>query len=161
MTKWKGSANRRGGFTHVSAEFFAAVESGDAGRVRQLLASDAGLAHVKDNDGATALHYAALYGQREIVSLLLAHGAEINARDHRFGATPTGWAIEYLREAGGLLAIEIEDVLFAIRANNVRWVRRLVTRLTSLAKAADAQGKALSVHAAESQNEEIARRFED
>jgi hypothetical protein len=31
--------------------------------------------------------------------------ADINARDDRFDATPAGWAIEYLRGLGGLLAI--------------------------------------------------------
>jgi hypothetical protein len=144
----------------LSAEIIAAVEAGDAARVRELLASDPALARAKDGDGATALHYATIHGHREIVGLLLENGADINARDERFGATPAGWAIEYLREAGGLLAIEIEDVLFAIHANDVRWVRRLVTRLPCLAKASDRRGKALSLHAAESGNEEIARLFE-
>lgn len=31
------------------------------------------------------------------------------SRDDRFGATPAGWATEYLRGAGGLLSIEIDD----------------------------------------------------
>ncbi len=88
------------------------------------------------------------------------NGADINARDDRFNATPAGWAIEYLREEGGLLAIEIEDAMFAIRENDVRWVQRFLTRLPTLAQARDAQGKALSQHAAESGNAEIARLFE-
>ncbi len=144
----------------MSTELFAAVQSGDTGRVRELLTSDPALVRVKDKDGATALHYATLNGYREIVALLLKNGADINTRDDRFDATPTGWAIEYLRDAGGLLAIEIEDVLFAIRENDVRWVRRLLTRLPTLAKARDAQGKTLSAFATESGNEEIARMFE-
>jgi ankyrin repeat protein len=147
------------GATRVSTDLFAAIKSGDVGRVRELLTSDPALVRVKDKDGATALHYATLNGYREIVGLLLENGAHINTRDDRFGATPTGWAIEYLREAGGLLAIEIEDALFAIREHDVRWVRRLLTRLPALAKARDAQGKLLSAFAAESGNEEIARMF--
>jgi hypothetical protein len=115
---------------------------------------------MKDNEGATALHYATLNGHREIVGLLLAGGADINARDDRFHATPTGWAIEYLRESGGLLAMEIEDVLYAIRENDVRWVRRFLTRLPTLARAKDAHGTALRQHASESGNDEIARLFE-
>jgi len=144
----------------MSAELFSAVASGNAGRVRELLAKDPGAARVKDDDGATALHYATLNGHREIAEVLLQSGADVNARDDRFNATPTGWAIEYLREGGGLLAIEIEDVVFAIRENDVPWVRRFLTRLPALARARDADGKALSEHAAESGNDEIARLFE-
>jgi len=128
--------------------------------VRELLALDPAIVNVKDGEGATALHYATMNGNREIVGLLLARGADINARDDRFDATPTGWAIEYLRESGGLLAIEIEDVLYAIRENDVRWVRRLLTRLPALSKAANQRGKAVSEYAAESGNAEIARLFE-
>ena len=144
----------------MSTDLFAAVRSGDTGRVRELLVSDPALARVKDEAGATALHYATLNGYREIVGLLLEHGADINTRDDRFNATPTGWAIEYLREAGGLLAMEIDDVLSAIRENDVRWLRRLLARLPALAKARDALGKTLSASAAESENDEIARMFE-
>jgi hypothetical protein len=69
-------------------------------------------------------------------------------------------SIDYLREAGGLLSIEIEDLPFAIREHDVRWVRRFLTRLPALARAKDAHGKALSQCAAESGNDEIARLFE-
>jgi hypothetical protein len=93
------------------------------------------------------------------VRLLLQNGADINARHNRFG-TPAGWAIHYLREMGGLLAIEIDDTLFAIRERDVRWVRRLLTRFPALATATDAEGKALSEHARESGQDEIARLFE-
>jgi ankyrin repeat protein len=112
------------------------------------------------DEGAMPLHHATLNGHREIAALLLRHGADINARDCRFRATPAGWAIEYLRERGGLLAMEIEDVLFAIRENDLRWVHRFLTRLPALAHARDAEGKALSQHAAESGNNEISRLFE-
>src|SRR4029453_10937954 len=98
-----------------NTELFTAVKSGDTARVREILGSDPTLARVKDGEGATALHYATLNAHREIVSLLHESGADINARDDRFQATPTGWAIEYLRERGGLQAIDIEDMLFAIR----------------------------------------------
>lgn len=144
----------------MSVELFAAVKSGSAERVRELLALGQAVVNVKDSEGATALHYAALNGHREIVGLLLGGGADINARDDRFGATPTGWAIEYLRESGGLLAIEIEDVQYAIRENDVRWVRRFLTRLPALARAKDAHGKALWQHTSKSENDEVARMFE-
>jgi ankyrin repeat protein len=87
-----------------TAEFFTVVESGDTGRVRALLAADPALAKARDDEGATAMHYATENGHREIVRFLKKTGADINARDDRFDATPTGWAIEYVRELGGLLA---------------------------------------------------------
>jgi hypothetical protein len=144
----------------MSKELFSACAAGHAGRVRELLASNSGAARVKDHDGATALHYATLNGHREIAELLLQHGADVNARDSRFGATPAGWAIEYLREKGGLLAMEIEDMLFGISENDVKWVHRFLARLPALARAPDPHGKPLSQHAAESGSIEIARLFE-
>lgn len=144
-----------------SAEFFAAVKAGDTERVRELLTSDPALARARDDEGATALHHAAEHGHREIVKGLLESGAEINARDDRFDATPTGWAIEYLREQGGLLAIEIEDMIFAIREKDVRGVRRRLDRLPALAKATDRQGKALAQHARESGHEVMSRLFNE
>jgi ankyrin repeat protein len=141
----------------VRSELFSAVASGNAERVHELLGSDPAAAKMKDDEGATLLHFATLNGQREIAALLLVNGADINARNDRFNATPAGWAIEYLREEGGLLAIEIEDALFAIREHDVRWLQRFLTRLPALTQALDAQGKALSQHATESGNDEIAR----
>lgn len=44
-------------------------------------------------EGETALHYAALGGHAEIVLLLLAHHANVHARERRFDATPLGWAL--------------------------------------------------------------------
>ncbi len=142
-------------------EFFTAVESGNTGLVRELLTSDSALSRLKDDTGATALHYATENGHREIAKLLLESGADINARDDQFDATPTGWAIEYLRRLGGLLATEIEDMLFAIREGDIRWVRRMLARSPALAKATDVRGTALSQHASEPGREEIARLFED
>jgi hypothetical protein len=143
-----------------TAEFFAAVASGNADRVGELLTSQPALARARDDDGATALHYATERGDREMVRLLLQSGADINARDDRFNATPTGWAIEYLRVTGGLLGIEIADMLFAIHHQDVRWARRLLARFPTLAKATDTQGKSLAQHASESGHEEIAQLFD-
>lgn len=41
---------------------------------------------------ATSLHWAALRGHAEVVSLLLEHGADRTVRDTSFDATPQGWA---------------------------------------------------------------------
>ncbi len=94
-------------------------------------------------------------------ALLLDAGGDLNARDDRFDATPAGWAIEYLRARGGLLGMEIDDLLVAIHERDVRWVRRLLTRLPALAGAADRSGKPVAEHARECGSEEIARPFRE
>jgi ankyrin repeat protein len=142
-----------------TAQFFQAVEAGDMECVRALLLAHPELARARDSDGATALHHAAFHGNRYIVSLLCANGADLNARDGRFDATPSGWAIHYLRELGGLLAIEIEDVLHAIRTRDAAWAQRLVKRHPALINAADAKGKPLAAHARESGDRRIADLF--
>jgi ankyrin repeat protein len=50
--------------------------------------------NVKDNEGVTALHRAAMAGRSEAVRLLLAHGASVKALDGMFSATPLVWATE-------------------------------------------------------------------
>ena len=141
------------------AEFLQAAESGDLERVRALLDAQPDLVHARDRAGATALHLAAFNGHREIVRLLCSRGADLNARDGRFNATPSGWAIEYLRELGGLLAIEIEDVLHAIRTRDAPWVERLTTRHPALKTAADREGTPLAEHARACGEPSIARMF--
>lgn len=141
-------------------QFFQAVEAGDIDGVRGLLAAHPELARARDDRGATALHLAALVGNRELVGVLRESGADLNARDSQFDATTSGWAIHYLRELGGLLAIEIEDVLHAIRRRDVEWAKRLVTRHPALIDATDAQGTRLADHACASDMPEIVRLFE-
>ena len=140
--------------------FFSEVERGDVETVRAMVGAAPRLARARDAKGATALHVAAFHGHRAIVELLLAAGADINARDGSFGATPAGWAIEPLRERGALLGVEIEDALFAIRRGDAELLERLVTRHPALAKAVDREGKPLAEHAARSADPEIGRVFE-
>jgi hypothetical protein len=56
----------------------------------------------------------------------------VNARDAEFGATPAGWAIEYFRELGGHLAIELEDLAYAIQTRDATWVKRFLGRFPHL-----------------------------
>ncbi len=138
---------------------FAAIRSGDVEGVRELLKSHRETATVRDSLGATPLHYATESGNREIVHALLDAGAEINARDLQFGATPAGWAIEYLRQRGALLAMEIEEVVHAIAKRDHGLVQRYLQRLPALQYAVDRTGKPLTEHAAASGNLEIVRLF--
>src|SRR5450432_698845 len=110
------------------SDLFQAAESGDEERVRHILGAAPHLVSVTNAEGATQLHLAALAGHRRVVQLLVEHGGNVNARDAQFDATVAGWAIEYLRGMNGLLATEIEDMLFAIREGDVRWVKRFLAR---------------------------------
>ena len=71
----------------------AAVTNGDVATARALLDAEPGLARA-DRGGASPLHYAAVHGQREAVDLLIDRGADLEALDTEYGATPIGWANE-------------------------------------------------------------------
>ncbi len=70
-----------------------ACEFGHAKVVRFLIEHGARADAILRPEGETALHYAALGGQAEIALSLLAHGADVQARELRFHATPLGWAL--------------------------------------------------------------------
>jgi ankyrin repeat protein len=82
---------------HLRAEdlalLVAAAEHGNIAAVQ--LALDLGFPiTTRGDDGATALHAAAYAGSAETVALLLARGADLNARDTRWQSTPLEWASE-------------------------------------------------------------------
>ncbi len=145
----------------AASGIFAAVQAGDARLVRDVLRREPAAVAARDADGATPLHYATGAGFREIVELLLEAGADVNARDARFRATPAGWAIEYLRERGALLGIEIEDTRLAIASGDLSLLERWVRRLPALRHAVDADGTPLKVHAERSGHGAIARLFRE
>ena len=130
-----------------AGEFFDAVRAGLIDRVGQALASDPSLVHARDADGATALHHAAFQGHTHLARLLIASGADVNARDGEHDATPSGWAMHYLRELGGLLTIEIEDASYAIETRDSVWAARLVRRHPALVNAVDRDGTSLAARA--------------
>lgn len=136
-----------------------AAKKGDVAEVKSALKSHAKVINQRDQTGATALHYAAFGGHRSVVQELVRQGADINARDSRFGATPAGWAIEYMREMSGFLAIELDDFAHAIGRGEIEWVTRFLHRFPSLRQASDKQGKPFKLLAQESGNKGIADLF--
>lgn len=136
-----------------------AAQRGDIDRLRRLLEQHPEFVSKRDESGATALHYAALKGQRRAAEFLIDQGADINSRDSQFGATPAGWAIEYLREKGALLGVEISDLAFAITRGDSHWVSRLLARFPALRTARDANGTPLQQLACECSNSEIREMF--
>jgi len=137
-----------------------AAKCGNVAEVKAIVTAHAELINQKDQLGATAMHYAAFDGHREVVEVLVEHGADVNAIDTRFSATPAGWAIEYLREMGGLLGIELRDFGYAIERGEVEWVVRFLARFPRLRGASDPQGKPFRLLAQESGNPEIVRLFD-
>jgi ankyrin repeat protein len=127
-----------------------AIKLRDVNQVRGILDEHGELVHARDGTGATALHDAAFDGLRDIVQLLLDRGADINSRDSQFGATPAGWAIEYLRVRGGYLAIERGDA---------RWVARFLERFPALRQGKDVNGKPFQQLAKEPGHREVTALF--
>lgn len=140
-------------------ELIEAVKHGLVEKVRSLLATHPEWINRRDEMGATALHHAAFEGRCEVVRVLVEHGAEINARDDKFRGTPAGWAIEYLREMGGLLGIELDDFAYAIQRGDVEWAGRFVRRFPGLRTAVGPDGRAFTELAEKSGNAEIVKLF--
>lgn len=128
--------------------------------VKAILHERPELINLRDELGATPLHHAAFGGHRAVAQFLVQRGADINAPDSSFGATPAGWAIEYLREMGGYLGIELADFAYAIRRGDVEWTKRFLTRFPGLRRASDTQGNSFKLLAEESGNAEIMAMFE-
>ena len=72
-------------------EIHEATRRGDLGTVNALLKDHPELVLSQETNGATALHWAALLGRKEVAELLLANKAEVDARDSG-GETPLLWA---------------------------------------------------------------------
>jgi ankyrin repeat protein len=114
-------------------DIFEAVKGGDVEATRKLLEQDPALLNKPDAAfGATPLHWAALRGHEEIVRLLVASGADINARN-RDGEAPRQVAERGKRAAVVALLRQSESaadsIVEAVRAGDL-------TRL-QLALAAD------------------------
>ncbi len=74
-----------------------AAGNGDLEKTRLLLKHDPKLVFVKNNEGFTALHYAASHGYVEVARLLLAKGADVNAKASG-GDAPLHYAVWYGRK---------------------------------------------------------------
>src|ERR1039458_5669402 len=80
-----------------------AARDADLGKVTALLKDNPALVSTKDNDGFTALHYAALNGQYAIAKFLLANKADVNAKNNH-GDSP-------LESAAALGHKDVADLL--------------------------------------------------
>ncbi len=80
----------------VADDLFTAARMGDLPRVAAILDGNPALITAADPAGRTPLHYAALGGRADAVTLLLSRGAEVNAIDQQ-SRTPLHLAARHLR----------------------------------------------------------------
>jgi len=73
------------------ASIHDAARDGDLAQVRALLKHNPDLVSTRDSTGRTPLHFAAYEGHEDVVELLLAHGADVNAKADN-GETPLHFA---------------------------------------------------------------------
>ena len=80
LYKGEGARARELAAGAESLDVFEAAALGEAPRLEELLSGDPELARAWSPDGFTGLHYAAFFGSPEVVSALVAAGADIEAR---------------------------------------------------------------------------------
>jgi ankyrin repeat protein len=102
----------------------------------QMLKQDSSRVHERGGDGQTPLHFAQ---SREVVDLLLAHGADIDARDVDHRSTPAQWMLKGKRDAGRFALAEylVErgagvDIFLAAALGLTERLRRLLQENPSL-----------------------------
>ena len=120
-------------------EIFQAVKANDLAMVKTLLEKDASLLSVKDNNGSTSLHVAAMTGAVAVAEFLVSLGADINSQDSR-GYTSLHYACQFNAESTAVLLIEngarvdlkenrgLAPLSLAARSGNLRVVRMLVEK---------------------------------
>ncbi len=114
----------------------AAAHLDRADLLERLLAEDPGRVHERGGDGQTPLHFAR---SRQVVDMLLAAGADIDARDVDHRSTPAQWMLDHRRGAGRyeLAAYLVErgaavDVFLAAALGLTERARALVAADVSL-----------------------------
>jgi len=74
------------------------AESGNAAVLETMLSCGFDT-EARDKDNVTPLHRAAMAGHVDAVNVLLKHGADVNALDGMFSASPLVWAVEGRRNS--------------------------------------------------------------
>jgi ankyrin repeat protein len=75
------------------ASLVAAISAGEAETVGEVLSRRPALAAAHGPDGQTPLHVAARYNDPRIAAVLVAYGADLNAKFGQSGHSPLSWAV--------------------------------------------------------------------
>ncbi len=86
----------------VVGSFFEAIRTGDIAKVEAILKDFPGLANIKAAGRKTPLGEAAFWENKELIDVLLAHGAYINGRDLDDGQTALFQVLGYTRKGGDI-----------------------------------------------------------
>ncbi len=123
------------------------AEAGNAAVLETMLACGF-QPEARDKDSVTPLHRAAMDGHPDAVRVLLHYGANVNAKDGMFSATPLIWAVEGRSHAkdGGNRHVEVARLLIAA-GSELEWAppegapspERTLEGLAELRKAAAAK----------------------
>jgi ankyrin repeat protein len=123
----------------------AAAQLDRSDLLERMLADDPSRVHERGGDGQTPLHFAR---SRQMVDLLLAHGADIDARDVDHRSTSAQWMLEQRRGAGRFALAEylVErgarvDVFLAAALGLADWLRRLLEADPSLMEQRTSSGE--------------------
>ena len=123
----------------------AAAHLGRADLLARMIAANPARVDERGGDGQTPLHFAA---SREVVDLLLAAGADIDARDVDHRSTPAEWMLERARGAGRyeLARYLVDrgataDIFLAAALGLTDRVRAMVERDPSLLELRTGQGR--------------------
>ena len=115
-------------FTEKVLRLFDAAKTGDSAQVNALLEEDSRLAKASGyvrtslwGADAHALHVAVMHGRKDIVDLLLAHGADINARDEKYGFNALIHAIDLADFMPEYAALGMVDFLLERGAEKDVW----------------------------------------
>ncbi len=115
-------------FRQKVMRLFEAAKTGDSEVVKRLLAEDSRLANSSGyvrtslwGSDALALHVAVMHGRKDIVDLLLAHGADINARDPKYRFNALIHAIDLADFMPEYAALGMVDFLLARGAEKDVW----------------------------------------
>lgn len=118
--------------TSPEDSFGWAIKTGDLAGVKEYVEKDKMNVNMKGNNGRTPLHWAADYGQVEIMQFLLSKGAKVNEKDS-YGITPLlaavyedkAKAVELLLKSGADAKIKGPDGLTAKEAATSEAVKKL------------------------------------
>ena len=76
-------------------DIIKAAKAGDALRVKSILETTPELVKITDNGiKATALHWAAMYGRKDVVRIILTYNPDVNTEEAHAGTT-MHWAAHY------------------------------------------------------------------